>query len=187
VPFENFYRCSFRGVAVAFILVGALSLVIIQVYTSLFAPARSSGLSPSAATMMASAAAPPSAVRRAVRATELSIANGEGGSPIYIAVQDPFSSRVDVFDMSSGRDFYGPGGPYHVFAGKNASCGLAKSSVSPDDVTGDLGQLSAHERDTLAQWHAKYTSKYPIVGYLIEDGAVDDGDESVMSYDKKDA
>lgn len=33
-----------------------------------------------------------------------------------------------VFDVSSGRHFYGPGGPYGNFAGRDASRGMAKQS-----------------------------------------------------------
>jgi membrane-associated progesterone receptor component len=153
----------------------------------MFAGPNTDGPPPPAATARSTTARPPAAARRPVRASELSVANGDGGAPVYVAVQDPFSSRVDVFDMESGRDFYGPGGPYHLFAGRNATCGLAKSSVNPADVDGDVSKLTAHERDTQAQWHAKYASKYPIVGYLLADGAIDDGDESLLTTDKKDA
>ena len=33
-----------------------------------------------------------------------------------------------VFDVSSGRNFYGPNGPYGNFAGRDASRGMAKQS-----------------------------------------------------------
>lgn len=101
-----------------------------------------------------------------ITAAELSKANGTNGAPLYIAVKDPFSTRVVVFDVASGADFYGPGGPYNVFVARDATHGLAKSSVDPKLVSGDLDKLSATEKDTHMQWFAKYTSKYPQVGWL---------------------
>lgn len=172
------------GAAVAFVIVGALSFIIIQVYTAMTVadvagiPSNANG---------ATTPAVSSAELRPVRASELSVANGEDGCPIYIAVADPFSSQVTVFDMALGRDFYGPGGPYHVFAGRNATYGLAKSSVDPKDVEGDITTLTATERDTHAQWYAKYDSKYAKVGYLVGDGEADMGGSTSPGESKKDA
>jgi membrane-associated progesterone receptor component len=47
----------------------------------------------------------------------------DGVSPIYICL-----SGV-IYDVSSGRDFYGPGGNYHVFAGRDASQPLATMDI----------------------------------------------------------
>eukprot|EP00186_Timspurckia_oligopyrenoides_P000109 CAMPEP_0182445156 /NCGR_PEP_ID=MMETSP1172-20130603/3385_1 /TAXON_ID=708627 /ORGANISM="Timspurckia oligopyrenoides, Strain CCMP3278" /LENGTH=174 /DNA_ID=CAMNT_0024640875 /DNA_START=54 /DNA_END=578 /DNA_ORIENTATION=- len=95
--------------------------------------------------------------------------NGINNQPVYIAVQNPFdTSEITVFDMTSGIDFYGPGSPYHVFAGRHASHGLAMSSTDRNDVEGDLNKLSASELDTLTQWYLKFESKYPKVGLLRE-------------------
>lgn len=44
------------------------------------------------------------------------------GSKILLAINGK------VFDVSSGRNFYGPGGPYGNFAGRDASRGMAKQS-----------------------------------------------------------
>ena len=46
------------------------------------------------------------------RCAELAYYDGTEDRPIYIAA-DGF-----VFDVSSGRDFYGPGAGYHPFAGR---------------------------------------------------------------------
>lgn len=45
---------------------------------------------------------------------------GEDGAPIYIGLLGT------VFDVSKGASFYGKGGAYHVFAGRDATVGLAK-------------------------------------------------------------
>ncbi len=111
--------------------------------------------------------------QRAVHRSELAAATGENGGALYIAVKDPYASRITVFDVSSGASFYGPGGPYHLFAGKDATHGLAKSSTKEDMVTGDISNLTQMEKDTHMQWYAKYTSKYPQVGWLVEDGVAD--------------
>lgn len=112
--------------------------------------------------------------------------NGENGKPIYIAVQGPFDEAPTVFDVSRGREFYGPGGPYHVFAGKvgfiplldnisyiagkNASRGLAKTSTDPDDVEGPLDDLSESQKDALSQWYLRFMEKYENIGHLkVED------------------
>ena len=61
------------------------------------------------------------------------------------------------------------GGAYHCFAGREAGRGLARSSLDEADVArgADLSDLSADELETLAQWEAKFRSKYPVVGRLI--------------------
>lgn len=120
---------------------------------------------------------------------ELRAANGEEGRPLYIAMNDPYSDNITVFDVHAGADFYGPGGPYHVFAGKNASHGLAKSSTDPAQTTGDLSNLTASEKDTHVQWYEKYSVKYPVVGKLVPHGTTaDDGTASTMTEEsKKDA
>jgi len=79
-----------------------------------------------------------------------------------------------VFDMSShegGPAFYGPGGGYAVFAGRDATVGLSSMELDPAKWTRTaVAQLTAAERDTAADWVGRFRGKYTIVGVLI-DGA----------------
>lgn len=77
--------------------------------------------------------------------------------------------------MTSGASFYGPGGPYANFAGRDASRGLAKNSfdvemLTPIDQPIDkLEDLSAEERGSLADWRGHFEGKYLLVGKLVEE------------------
>ncbi|WOL08618.1 putative steroid-binding protein 3 [Canna indica] len=84
----------------------------------------------------------------------------DASKPIYVAV------RGAIYDVSSGKGFYGPGGPYAIFAGREASRALAKMSKEEEDVCGNLGGLSDKELGVLADWEKKFQAKYPIVGRL---------------------
>lgn len=80
--------------------------------------------------------------------------------PIYIGV------KGRVFDVSTATSFYGPGGSYAMFAGKDASRALAKMSKNDEDVVGSLDGLTEKELGVLADWEKKFEAKYPIVGSL---------------------
>lgn len=60
--------------------------------------------------------------------------------------------------------FYGPGGPYALFAGKDASQALAKMSFEDKDLNGDLTGLGVFELEALQDWEYKFMSKYVKVG-----------------------
>lgn len=62
--------------------------------------------------------------------------------------------------------FYGPGGPYALFAGKDASRALAKMSFEEKDLTGDISGLGPFELDALQDWEYKFMSKYVKVGTI---------------------
>ncbi|MCH2022937.1 MAG: cytochrome P450 [Saprospiraceae bacterium] len=95
---------------------------------------------------------------------KLSKYNGNDNSkPIYIALLG------NVYDVSTSYNFYGAGGPYHLFAGKDASRGLAKMSFSDDDLSDqNLNDLTDKEIEVLNNWEHKFKEKYPIVGTLIK-------------------
>lgn len=78
-----------------------------------------------------------------------------------------------VFDVTRGKDFYGPGGPYSVFGGHDASRGLATFSVGADAVKtehDDLSDLNSMQRDQLHEWETQFLEKYDMVGRLLKPG-----------------
>jgi membrane-associated progesterone receptor component len=72
--------------------------------------------------------------------------------------------KGQIYDVSQSRIFYGPGGPYHLFAGKDASRALAKMSFEDKDLNGDLTDLGVFEMEALQDWEYKFMSKYVKVG-----------------------
>ena len=108
--------------------------------------------------------------------------------PLYFAV------RGKVYDVTKGKDFYGPGtsaytpsqvcnfvfmqlvrnhfqrlvgAGYHVFAGKEVSRALAKMSLVAEDCNDKLDDLSKHQLEVLQDWEAKFKEKYEIVGQVM--------------------
>ncbi|XP_021758019.1 probable steroid-binding protein 3 [Chenopodium quinoa] len=80
---------------------------------------------------------------------------------VYVAI------KGRVFDVSTGKNFYGPGGAYAMFAGKDASRALAKMSKNEDDVVSNIDGLSDKELEVLADWEKKFEAKYPVVGRVV--------------------
>jgi len=110
----------------------------------------------------------PEAEERDYTLAELSGFDGsEPRKPLLIAI------RGHVYDVTRGRDFYGPGGPYGMFAGKDCTRALAKVSFDPEDFTGDLEGLERDELDKLEEWIDLFEGKYRRVGCLIGDVEVE--------------
>jgi membrane-associated progesterone receptor component len=101
--------------------------------------------------------------------TTLAKYNGTDDPRVLIAVLGK------VYDVTAGKSFYGPGGPYANFAGHDASRGLAKNSfdismIMPIDGPIDtLDDLSESERMALADWNSLFSGKYPVAGELVND------------------
>jgi membrane-associated progesterone receptor component len=100
--------------------------------------------------------------------------------PVYLAV------RGRIFDVTSGRNFYGPGGPYQNFAGRDASRGLACGSFDEEMLTKDLQGpldtlegLGPDEMEALKGWEERFAEKYLVVGKLVAVG--DEGKEDVKA------
>lgn len=92
--------------------------------------------------------------------------NGASDPKVFIGIQGT------VYDVTSGKAFYGPGGPYENFAGRDASRGLALNSfdasmLTPVDKPLDtLDDLTKDEREALDSWTTHFTNKYKVVGSL---------------------
>ncbi|KAL9375906.1 hypothetical protein Peur_032785 [Populus x canadensis] len=83
--------------------------------------------------------------------------------------------KGQIYDVSQSRMFYGPGGPYALFAGKDASRALAKMSFEDKDLTGDVSGLGPFELEALQDWEYKFMSKYEKVGTIKKTVPVTDG------------
>ncbi|KAK6814473.1 hypothetical protein RU639_009555 [Aspergillus parasiticus] len=154
----DFHRVLQDEVAMTILQVSVLFLVFTLVYTR----TRRSG--PVASQTLPS---PPSLLRM-FTPTDLLDFNGTNGKGIYIAV------RGRVFDVSMSKNFYGPGGPYENFAGRDATRGLALQSFDKEVLTKDLKgplddvkDLTRDELGNLESWEERFLSKYPVVGQLV--------------------
>ena len=97
--------------------------------------------------------------------TPAALARHDGADPykpLYLAI------RGTVYDVSRGRSFYGPGGGYAALAGKECARALAKMSLKPEDVSGDLADCSPSQLATLEEWEVKLRGKYPVAGRLVD-------------------
>merc|ERR1719511_646028 len=76
-----------------------------------------------------------------------------------------------IFDVTRGKRFYGPGGPYSGFAGRDASRGLATFSVDPvSDEYDDLSDLKPSELEQVKEWELQFCEKYDLIGRVVRPG-----------------
>jgi membrane-associated progesterone receptor component len=108
---------------------------------------------------------------RVITMEELAQNNGTGpvpegyaSPPIYVG------AGTKVFDMSfGGESFYGPGGPYHKFAGHNVTRALALMSLDEADINNpDITGITEKQEKTMNDWITTFEERkmYPIVGRL---------------------
>jgi len=98
--------------------------------------------------------------------------NGEDGKRILLAINGV------VYDVTAGRNFYGPQGMYANFAGRDASRGMAKQSFDLDMLTpvdqplDKLDDLTPEDLDNMRGWMDHFSNKYIICGKLVSNDAV---------------
>eukprot|EP00048_Salpingoeca_helianthica_P016602 m.233212 g.233212 ORF g.233212 m.233212 type:complete len:137 (-) comp19020_c0_seq1:74-484(-) len=87
----------------------------------------------------------------------------DGIKAIYLAV------NFVVFDVTAGKAFYGPGGGYNCFAGRDASRGLAKMEFVTRDGWDELLDLAPDERQSMLSWEERFRDKYIVRGTLVKE------------------
>jgi membrane-associated progesterone receptor component len=101
---------------------------------------------------------------RVAKWTEEELKDYDGTSddhgPILMAVDG------DVYNVWKGRYLYGPGGIYHILAGRDATRLLAKSMLEEETEEERSQSLSITDRATLETWKFTFMGKYEIVGKL---------------------
>ncbi|KAK9447599.1 cytochrome b5-like heme/steroid binding domain-containing protein [Limtongia smithiae] len=94
--------------------------------------------------------------------TELAQYNGVEHPSIYVAV------KGIVFDVTKKAEVYGPGKSYSVFAGKDGSRGLAKSSLKLEDAVPQIDGLTDSELVVLDDWFSYFSQRYNVMGTIAD-------------------
>ncbi|KAM9846788.1 neuferricin [Aulostomus maculatus] len=93
---------------------------------------------------------------------ELTLYDGEEDSKgLYLAILG------QVFDVHKGLKHYGPGGAYHLMAGKDASLAFITGDFTESGLRDDLSSLSPLQLVALFDWLAFYQRTYQPVGLVI--------------------
>ncbi|ORX70051.1 cytochrome b5, partial [Linderina pennispora] len=94
--------------------------------------------------------------------SELAMYNGSNPDlPLLLAV------KGDVYDVTDGWGFYGPGSTYHIFAGRDSSRAFGTNCLSREDhLTHDTRGLSERELAGIEGWHSFFDNhqRYVKVG-----------------------
>lgn len=86
--------------------------------------------------------------------------NGQRNAPMYLAILG------QVFDVSKGKNFYGGGGGYSFFVGRDASRAFVTGDFQRD-LTDNVHGLSNEQYASLIEWTNFYHKEYTFKGRLI--------------------
>ena len=99
--------------------------------------------------------------RKLFKLEELKKYNGKDkGDLVYLCVDGV------VFDVTKGREYYGPGGGYSMFAGNDITYNLAINSLKKEDLNTFQFDLTPKQVKALKKWKEFYTKTYTKVGRL---------------------
>ena len=96
---------------------------------------------------------------------------GKDGEDIWLSVLG------EVFDVTSGRDYYAEGSGYSVFAGRDASPSFTTGNFTSEGAQQDLDELTAAQLSGVDGWRKFYADHetYKKVGVLCCDYYDKDG------------
>nr|CAG4649533.1 EOG090X0A5G [Scapholeberis mucronata]SVE93765.1 EOG090X0A5G [Scapholeberis mucronata] len=89
---------------------------------------------------------------------ELAKYKGVNDGKIYIALMGR------VFDVSRGKDFYGPGGGYSFFSGVDGSRAFVTGDFKPEGLIDDIAGLGSQDYIGLRDWLDFYMKDYDYIG-----------------------
>lgn len=107
---------------------------------------------------------------------ELAMYKGHEGGRIYLAIAG------NVYDVTTGRRHYGPGGGYSFFAGIDGSKGFVTGQFDEDGLVDDIAEFTTSQILSLESWMSFYEKDYKHIG-VVEGSFYDkNGDELAMMH-----
>ena len=99
---------------------------------------------------------------RTITRLELSLASADNSTHLYLSILG------HVFDVSAGGSYYGKGGGYAFFAGRDATRAFATGDFTQDGLVESVENLSTTECLAIQKWLQFYQAhkKYAHIGYL---------------------
>jgi predicted heme/steroid binding protein len=114
---------------------------------------------------------------RVITPEELASKTGkDGGGDLWMSIMG------EVYDVSSGKEFYGEGGPYSIFSGLDGSVPFITGVFTKDEAKKGIDVLEPRELLALDKWRSFYEEgdKYPFIGLLEGDLYDKDGQPTDM-------
>jgi len=128
---------------------------------------------------------PPKMKKRDMTVEELRKYDGKDpNTPVCLAVNGK------IFNVSRGRRFYGPDGPYETLAGHDASRAFAMFQTDlVKEEYDDISDLTPSQMKSVKEWEEQLGEKYDFVGKLLrtgeEPGKYSDEEEEDSTESKK--